>query len=69
MMNSDIDDEFHDASDSNEWLIGDKIWEDRERIVSISNARTLVNNIENYTHNRQLDIWNENYNRIVRKQK
>ena len=55
-MNSDIDDEFHDASDSNEWLIGDKIWEDRERIVSISNARTLVNNIENYTHNRQLDI-------------
>ena len=54
--NSDIDDEFHDASDSNEWLIGKKIWEDRERIVSISNARTLVNNIENYTHNRQLDI-------------
>ena len=55
MATIDDNDEFFDPSDSTEWLLGKKIYEDDERIESISKASLVCVNIENFTYNRRLN--------------
>ena len=50
----DDDDEFHE-SNSDEWIIGSKYFQDEERIGSHQSARIFCPNIENFTYNRKLN--------------
>ena len=57
--NSDDDTEFQDCHDqerqTDKWLLGEILSETKERIDSKHSARLVVNNLENWTHNRPLD--------------
>ena len=55
--NSDDDPEFKDCHQcqTDKWILGDIISDTEQRIDSKNSARIVVNNLENWTHNRTLD--------------